>query len=297
MDNKIKSLVLLVLAVIIFWAGIFIWKDFVWPKNQPIVTQSWNTINQDIVYSETLQEMADAWKLDETLKRLEQQENYSLHDYLLFMWVYIDLWDYKKVLEYQDLAHQYLSSIEDQSSEELSEDWDDRLNIDNYIIQAYLYLWDLENAKKYLDKYEENNMDLIFSRSFYKYKSWEYKGLVDFKNTINQADDNSIWFSLDFLAKSYIKLWEVGNAINIYEDLYSIADEIKKSNTDEGKILSTYYWYLASLKLKDLYLQNNDTGKAQKYQTEFDKFKAIINEWKFIKSETAYFVLNRQNDL
>jgi hypothetical protein len=35
---------------------------------------------------------------------------------------------------------------------------------------------------------------------------------------------------------------------------------------------------LASLKLKDLYLQNNDTGKAQKYQTEFDKFKAIINE-------------------
>jgi hypothetical protein len=297
MDNKIKNLIVLVLVIVLLGFGIFIWKDFIWSKNEVLVlNQSWSIVNQEGTYIKSLQEIADAWELDETLKLLEQQESYTIDDYLLFMWVYIDLWDYKKVLEYWDLAYKQLSSIKEQSSEESSEYWNNELNIDDYMIQAYLYLWDLENAKKYLDRYEEDNQNLIFSRAFYKYKSWDYKGVVDFKNTINQAEESSVWFSLDFLAKSYIKLWDTSKAIDIYEDLYFLSNKIKNYDSD-GEILNVYYWYLASLKLKDLYPQENDTSKAKKYQTELDKFESIIDEWKIVNTKIAYFVLNRQNDL
>jgi hypothetical protein len=303
MNNKTKVLLYTILVIISLTIWIFIWKDFNQNSqlnnlndNQVNISQTeenqdWNTIDEKAIIYQTIQNTADAWDLQKALNmvNIETLSWYTMTDYDLLMWVYIDLWDYDKVIEYWDLAYDFLDSDENIASWSLAES--DNHIIDSYLIQAYLYLWDLTNAKKYLDKYIDDALDLISEKTFYKYKSWDYKGVIDFKDIMEKTKDSEIGFSLDFLAKSYIKLWEIDKAINTYENLYSVA------NRQEEEISKIYYWYLSSLKLKDLYLKNNNKAKSEKYEKEYLKFKNIIDDWKIINTKTAYFVLDRQNDL
>jgi hypothetical protein len=294
--NNSKILFFSVLAIILFGLGVFIWKNLneSTPSNPIIVNQNWQNTNNLENY-QTIQDVIDAWDPNEAIDLIYDEVNSgsgneaSIHNFDLLMAAYMNLWKYDRVIEVWAEAYDFLDSRDNYVSADKA-----YIMIDSYLIQAYIFSWDLVNARKYLDKHPNNIERLIFPRVLYEYKNGNYKGVTNLRNTISRAADNQLWPSLDLLAKSYIKLWETPRAIDIYLELYSVSNRLENEDDMVSAIL---FWYVASKRLKELYLEKGDEAQTQKFENEYLRFKWYVDEWKFMETEIAIFILNRQNDL
>lgn len=292
----IFMLSILVLILISFFVYIFLIKKEKLPESV-ITWYDTNTWSIDNSRDENIIKISNEMNLDEALKlqikRFNDNNKKNLWDYSQLMWIYIDLWIYDKVVK---LWKEALSLYEKQGlKDDMTKD-----ELLSHMIQAYLYMWKLNEAETLINKY--NNLKFLFEKIILEYKKWNYGYIISNYDEIKNESPAFIWFELDLLAKAYIKKWKNEEAIKMYEEIYQYWKDIKNDDV----ILETFYWYISSYSLKELYSKQWNTQKLDFYNSEFTSFKNRIDNEETLKGsswdvkmnkKSMYFILNRQNEL
>lgn len=310
MKNPIKKIILILIPLFAMWViylsimerspknipNAWLIKNGTWP----ILNSVFLTYDKDIITKSDHGELSDALKL--TLKKFDENKQKDLWDYDQLMWIYIDMWKYDKVIELWEKAVALLEKTS-KSNATINK------NIIWNILQAYLYTWELQKAEYLMKKH--NNIDFIFEKNILEYKKWNYDYLINNHNKILEDNPVYIWFDLDLMAKSYIKKWDLGNAIKIQEEIFSywnriLAEDIMKDwkiLEQKNIIVWIFYLHMSTSSLKDLYLETWDKIKSDFYGSKFLYFKNKIDNEEVIdgvklNKEIMYFGINRiKNDL
>jgi hypothetical protein len=301
-SKKIVIIFLLLFLLIFSWYLVFNYKykSNIWINKIDIVTNTWSNLWPFNTKDEYIQKIDDSDQneaLRLALDRYEKNKWNDLWDYEQLMYIYIDLWEYDKVINIWKQA-MILFKEHDQNDIWLKQ------SLLSMLIQAYLYKWDLNSAEYLFSKY--NDIEMFFEKLIYEYKKWNYDYLINNYEKIKKDKIYNVTFELDLLAKSYIKKWDINNAIKIYEEIFSIWE----SWESEDALLSTYDLYISSFILKDLYSKNWDVEKSNFYNSKFLEYKKRIDNaeeikyrewekdpWLKFNKDSMYFIINRQINL
>jgi len=232
-----------------------------------------------------------------TLKRFKKNKWKDLWDYKQLMFIYIDLWEYDKVIKLWRIA---LNIMKNHRIERI---WVHAIL--SKIVQAYIYIWELNKADYIINEY--SNINMFFEKYMLEYRKWNYLFLIDNQDNIWNDKRHYVWFELLFLAKSYFKIWLIKDSIRIYKKMYKYGKQLENEHT----LLATYYCYISTLNLIWLYENhiNNKIFKGlnkiyYKYNNKFYKNR-IENEgiiksidwynWWYYNKKLMYFNIERFN--
>lgn len=205
------------------------------------------------------------------LKRYNDNEGKNLWDYAQLTYIYIDKWDYDKVIK---LWKNALVLIDDNW---ITEKWIVKAIV-SQLIQAYLYKWDLDNSWILVKKY--SYLPMLIEKLMYDYKKWNYKNVINNYEDIKKLDSNDIWFWLILLAKSYDKKWDKINAIKTYEELFNYWVDIEL----EQPLDATFILYYCSYVLSNDFVKDLSQEKLNYYINQNLIYKNRINNKEKIKN-------------
>lgn len=223
------------------------------------------------------------YALELALKRFNDNKWKNLWDYKQLMYIYIDLCDYEKVIKLWKTALFLMNKYK------VKVIWVHAIL--SKMVQAYLFSWNINQAEIILEKYKD--VDMFFERFILEYIKWNYNYLIEKYNKIKDDKINYIWFELYLLANSYYKKWNVEQTIEIYEELFSHWKKISKENS----LLETYFCYISSENLKDLYFKFWNKKRFEFYNWEFLNYKKKIDSEEIAEKVEGGIELHYNKDL
>lgn len=220
------------------------------------------------------------------LKNFEDNNWENLADYEQLMYIYLDKQEYEKLME---LWWEALVYIEKNNVKEYDE-WV-ITSIYSLMIQSSLYTWDIEKAKTLSQELTGDKFYLEEVMLQYKLGNHDY--LVENHENIRNDKYYDVWIGLFLIAKSYLKRWEEMKALDVLIELF----DYWKNLEDKDTLVATYYWYIASLKLKEIYTERWDLNQANLYDKEFLIYKSRIDKEEKIAFSESGRDLNYNKDL
>lgn len=263
---------------------------------------------------------ADAWDLDllyrewldvdasykEANRRYKNSDWKNFWDYTHLTYTLNDLWKYDQLIEIWNKA------IDVAEKNGGIKSWAIDSEMIGDMVEAYLYKGDIKSAEALLDKFsflsEQDFYKLFFEKIILAYKKWDYKFIIDNSDKIKNEMEHFRWWEYLFLYKIYSKRWDIDKQLYYLNEIYTYGDSLEKSN----QMLSTMYWYVSTLHLKDIYLKQGNNSKADFFNKKYTFFKDRIDNWEAIKyfndedvsnkwfkliKERVYFNINRFDEM
>lgn len=204
------------------------------------------------------------------LMKFKENKWKNLWDYKQLMYIYIDMWEYEKVINLWKIALFLMNRYK------VEKIWVHAIL--SKIVQAYIYSWKIQEAEDIMEKYK--NVMMFYERFLLEYRKWNHDYLVENYQEIKKDKRHYVLAELYLLGKSYAKEWDLDNAIRIYEELLEYGNIIGKEHT----LISTYCWYLSSFALKELYLNRWNRIEFSLYADRFLVFKKRIDNEEVIEN-------------